>query len=29
MMKRLWAIGLVLLTLAAVLMAGGANFEWH
>jgi len=28
-MKRLWTIGLVLLTLFAVLMAGGANFEWH
>jgi len=28
-MKRLWTFGLVLLTLFAVLMAGGANFEWH
>jgi len=28
-MKRLWGIGLALLTVLAVLMAGGANFEWH
>jgi len=28
-MKRLWAIALVLATAITVLMAGGANFEWH